>query len=205
MGKYDILDAVYPPLKPYGVLGKSPVEALFSKAPGKPNTFYVITRPHIYGGTQYRGVMGSYDVGPWKNSLAGAVRHLTLADAARELVVAIDKKNADAQIVRVTEVPGKSETKLVSKTNINATKPVVLYNPKTGNYQRTDGKGGVLSAPSLQDATVFSDLSDAFAAFHSEGVQAQKVGAFPTVPAIVHAHQVERITTPVTFTEVVVS
>lgn len=205
MGKFD-----------YPVYGKSFLDDIFPVTPFKApepvsKTFYVIARNGHFSVSQYRGAVGPYDGGPWKNKLADATRHITLADAARELVVAIDKKNTDARIVRVTEVPGKSELRIVSKTKIDATKPVVHFNANSSMYSKR-GVGASLDwALGLQDATVYSDLSEAVNAFaQSRSAAALLRGAVNpdydgTLASAGHFHQVERITTPSTFTEVVVS
>lgn len=167
------------------------------------NPFYVITRNSYTSFKQYRNA-ARFPGFPWKYLLSDAQRFNTLEAAIKEAAVAISTNNTGVAIVKVTEVPGKSERRVVSTMKIDTSKPVVHFNPITGKYSKV--VNDQTERVGLQDATVFSDLSDLIVAMTLVGHQAVRLGfGKADVYEQSHAHQVETITTPATFTETVLS
>lgn len=184
LGGYTFIDPIFHP---------KPVAA---KVPETSKTFYVIRWSpgrYVTGDCPYHGKSNGYFTFT-DDGVAKAQRFPTLLDAAVRL--SKHDRKTYGTIVKVTEVPGKSEVRLVSKTKIDATKPVVLA---TGAryIEVANARGQFGLRYELRDATVFSDLGDALVAIQKEG-KSNDLGVIEPLLA----YQVETITTPSTFTEV---
>lgn len=160
------------------------------------NVFYVIKRsiPNHYAPA--RGTWA------WVKTPQASTRYATLLEAVREFSDVERKNGGPVFIVRVTETPGTTERRIVSTTKIDATKPVVMFNVCRQRYSKQDG-GVLVSAESLQHATVYADLSDALYALVKDGEDAGRYASRGDIAILdtMHIHQVETITTPSTFTE----
>ena len=163
--------------------------------------FYVIG---LETGEYVDGETAAYDGDGYYYTFAQRVGEAKRFDSVTDAVKCIAghsmRGNLGERIVRVTEVPGKTEVKLVSKTKIDATKPVVGFYVARNSYAKKFGAElNVVS--DLQDATVFPDLGEFLIA---QELNAADIGK-GFYSEVTHVHQVELVTTSPTFTEEVVA
>lgn len=161
-----------------------------------PNVFYIVTRDFSFN--RYLGP-APLTYGPWRPTLAEAQRFTTVLDAASAAVNAVSRKNTGVEIVRLTEVPGTSEWKVTSTQLIDGTKPVALFNVRKKQYYC--GPGVLTGEPHwnghVRIAHVYPNLGEAL----KFPFPRTTIG----LPEEIIVHQVERVTTPATFKEEVVS
>lgn len=100
------------------------------------------------------------------------------------------------RILHVIETQEPRQVQLVSKTKINPTKPVALFNVGKGVYGKVQDSHEITAAASLNDATVFNDLADALTAVTMNGIVVRSIlgrSIDPQELKTVHVHQVEII------------